>query len=47
MVFRPLRTEPFAAAALAAVLVWLGPQGTDLAAHAYQRTLWAEHGFVL
>jgi hypothetical protein len=44
---RPLRTEPFVAAALAAVLVWLGPQGTDLAAHAYQRTLWAEHGFVL
>jgi hypothetical protein len=47
MVLRPLRMEPFAAAALAALLVWLGPQGTDLAAHAYQRTLWAEHGFVL
>jgi hypothetical protein len=47
MLVRPLRTEPFVAAALAAVLVWLGPQGTDLAAHAYQRTLWAEHGFVL
>jgi hypothetical protein len=47
MLVRPLRTEPLAAAALAAVLVWLGPQGTDLAAHAYQRTLWAEHGFVL
>jgi hypothetical protein len=47
MLVRPLRTEPFVAAGLAAVLVWLGPQGTDLAAHAYQRTLWAEHGFVL
>ena len=51
MLARPLRTEPLLAAALAAllaaVLVWLGPQGTDLAAHAYQRTLWAEHGFVL
>jgi hypothetical protein len=47
MLVRPLRTEPFLAAALAAILVWLGPQGTDLAAHAYQRTLWAEHGFVL
>jgi hypothetical protein len=35
MALRPLRTEPFAAAALAALLVWLGPQGTDLAAHAY------------
>jgi hypothetical protein len=47
MLVRPLRTEPFVAAAIAAALVWLGPQGTDLAAHAYQRTLWAEHGFVL
>ncbi|HSC72686.1 MAG TPA: hypothetical protein VLB89_00880 [Gaiellaceae bacterium] len=47
MLVRPLRTEPLLAAALAAALVWLGPQGTDLAAHAYQRTLWAEHGFVL
>src|SRR5262249_58234083 len=47
MLVRPLRNEPFLAAALAAILVWLGPQGTDLAAHAYQRTLWAEHGFVL
>jgi hypothetical protein len=47
MLARPIRTEPLLAAALAALLVWLGPQGTDLAAHAYQRTLWAEHGFVL
>src|SRR5947207_11425977 len=36
-----------AAGALAAVLVWVGPQGTDLAAHAYQRTLYLKHGFVL
>ena len=47
----PLRSEPMAAAAvagaLAALLVWLGPQGTDLAAHAYQRALYLQHGFVL
>jgi len=36
-----------AAAAIAAVLAWLGPPGTDLAAHAYQRTLFLEHGFTL
>jgi hypothetical protein len=46
-----LRTETLAAVAaagaLAAVLVWAGPQGTDLAAHAYQRTLYLDHGFVL
>jgi hypothetical protein len=36
-----------AAAAVAAVLAWLGPPGTDLAAHAYQRTLFLEHGFTL
>ena len=47
MLARPLRFEPLLAAALAALLVWLGPQGTDLAAHAYQRALWAEHGFLL
>ena len=27
------------AAAVAAALAWLGPPGSDLAAHAYQRTL--------
>ena len=32
---------------LAALLVWLGPPGTDLAAHVYQRTLFIQHGFVL
>ena len=36
-----------AAGVLAALLVWLGPPGTDLAAHVYQRTLFLEHGFVL
>jgi hypothetical protein len=47
MLVRPLRIEPLVAAGIAAVLVWLGPHGTDLAAHAYQRTVWAEHGFLL
>lgn len=36
-----------AAGAVAALLVWLGPPGTDLAAHAYQRTLFLQHGFTL
>ena len=36
-----------AAASVAAVLAWLGPPGSDLAAHAYQRTLFLEHGFTL
>src|SRR6266540_6847952 len=36
-----------AAASLAAMLLWLGPPGNDLAAHVYQRTLFLEHGFVL
>ncbi len=36
-----------AAGAIAAVLVWLGPPGADLAAHAYQRTLFLDHGFAL
>jgi hypothetical protein len=36
-----------AAAVLASVLVWLGPPGADLAAHAYQRTLFLQHGFAL
>ena len=35
------------AGALAAVLIWLGPPGSDLAAHAYQRTLFLDHGFTL
>src|SRR5262245_52049292 len=36
-----------AAASLASLLLWLGPSGTDFAAHAYQRTLFLRHGFVL
>ncbi len=36
-----------AAAGLAAVLVWLGPPGADLAEHAYQRTVFLNHGFAL
>ena len=32
---------------LAACIAWLGPPGTDLAAHAYQRTVFLEHGFIL
>jgi hypothetical protein len=35
------------ASSLAAVLLWLGPPGTDLAAHVYQRTVFLQHGFVL
>jgi hypothetical protein len=36
-----------AAASLAAALVWLGPPGSDLAEHAYQRTLFLHSGFAL
>jgi hypothetical protein len=36
-----------AAAVLASALAWYGPPGTDLAAHAYQRTLFLQHGFTL
>jgi hypothetical protein len=36
-----------AAGAVAALLAWLGPPGTDLAAHAYQRALFLQHGFTL
>jgi hypothetical protein len=36
-----------AAATLASRLAWVGPPGTDLAAHAYQRTVFLEHGFTL
>ena len=35
------------AGVIAAALVWLGPPGTDLAAHVYQRALYLQHGFVL
>src|SRR5206468_6053818 len=36
-----------AAASLATALVWLGPPGSDLAEHAYQRTLFLHNGFAL
>jgi hypothetical protein len=36
-----------AAAASASLLVWLGPPGADLAEHAYQRTIFLQHGFTL
>ena len=36
-----------AAGTVAALLAWLGPPDTDLAAHAYQRTLYLQHGFTL
>src|SRR5439155_13986645 len=48
---RELRREALlsavAAGSLAAVLVWLGPPGSDLAAHAYQRADYLQHGFSL
>ena len=37
----------FAAASLAALLLWAGPPGNDLAAHVYQRALFLKHGYVL
>jgi hypothetical protein len=46
-----LRQRPFANAAvaglLAAIVVWLGPPGADLAAHVFQRDLFLAHGFAL
>jgi len=36
-----------AAGSVAALLAWLGPPGTDFAAHAYERALFLRHGFVL
>jgi hypothetical protein len=36
-----------AAAAAASLLAWLGPPGSDLAAHAYQRAVFLQHGFSL
>jgi hypothetical protein len=47
----PVAREAFlcaaAAAAVAALLAWLAPTGTDFAAHAYQRALFLRHGFTL
>jgi hypothetical protein len=36
-----------AAAGVASLLAWLGPPGSDLAAHVYQRTLFLHDGFAL
>ncbi len=36
-----------AATLISALLAWAGPPGTDLAAHVYQRALFAQHGFEL
>ena len=36
-----------AAASVAAALAWLGPPGSDFAAHAYQRAEFLRHGFAL
>jgi hypothetical protein len=36
-----------AAAMLSALLVWVGPPGTDFSAHLYQRALFLQHGFAL
>ena len=35
------------AAGLAAIALWAGPPGTDLAAHVYQRLFFLEHGFAI
>jgi len=35
------------AAILSALLVWMGPPGSDLAAHLYQRAVYLQHGFAL
>jgi len=48
---RAIPREAFAtaavAAALAAVLAWYGPPGSDFAAHFYQRNLLEDHGFAV
>jgi hypothetical protein len=48
---RAIPREAFAmaglAAVLAAALAWLGPPGSDFAAHLYQRGLLEEHGFAV
>jgi hypothetical protein len=45
----PRVSEPLAlaaaTAAMTALILWLAPPGTDFAAHAYQDTLFARHGF--
>jgi hypothetical protein len=46
-VLREASLAAVSAASLAALLVWLGPPGSDLAEHAYQRTLFLNNGFAL
>jgi hypothetical protein len=47
----PVAREALVAATLAAgigaLIAWLGPPGTDVAAHVYQRALFLRHGFTL
>jgi hypothetical protein len=38
-------TNALVSAGAAALLIWLGPPGTDLAAHFYQRSFFVVHGF--
>ena len=48
---QPVAREALVAAAAAggvgALIAWLGPPGTDFAAHVYQRALFLQHGFTL
>src|SRR5947208_17162401 len=44
---REAAAAALAAGALAAILLWAGPPGTDLAALLYQRLFFVRHGFVL
>ncbi|MGB2953861.1 MAG: hypothetical protein WBB74_10810 [Gaiellaceae bacterium] len=45
--FREAVASAGAAAGAASLLAWLGPPGSDLAAHAYQRAVFIQHGFTL
>ncbi len=43
----PTLTNTALAAALAAIVVWVGPPGTDFAAHVFQLNVYLHHGFEL
>jgi hypothetical protein len=43
----PTLTNAALAGSLAAILVWLGPPGTDFAAHTFQLHVFVQHGFAL
>jgi hypothetical protein len=47
LVAREAGLTAVAAASVASALAWLAPPGADLAAHAYQRALFLQHGFAL